>query len=160
MSKIEIEYLPIDKIKPYENNTRKHTDIDVRKIANSIRQFGFDDPIGVWSDKNIVVEGHGRLLAAQMLGMDFVPVIHLDHLTDEQRRAYAIAHNKIAELSEWDQKKLEKELNDFSFDMSDFGFWEQESKDKRDSLPKQDKNSLERKIVCPRCGSERIISAR
>lgn len=120
---LEITYIPVDKITPYERNARKHTPFDVDKIKASIQKFGFDDPIGVWGPKNIIVEGHGRLAAAKELGYDKVPCIRLDHLTDEQRRAYALAHNKTAELSTWDFGKLELELMDLSeLNMGDFGF--------------------------------------
>lgn len=120
---LQIVYLPVDKLTPYEKNARKHTPNDVEKIKASIKKFGFDDPIGIWGKKNIIVEGHGRLAAAKELGYDRVPCIRLDHLTDEQRRAYALAHNKTAELSTWDFGKLEAELMDLSdFGMSDFGF--------------------------------------
>jgi hypothetical protein len=120
---IELEYLPVDSLKPYDNNARGHSDKDIAAIVASIKEFGFDDPIGVWSKDNLIVEGHGRLLAAKKLGMEKVPVIHLDHLTDAQRRAYALAHNKTAELSSWLDEVLTEELNDLSeFDMSAFGF--------------------------------------
>ena len=92
---------------------------------NSIKELGFNDPIGVWSDRNIIVEGHGRLEAAKRLGMKEVPCIRLDALTDEQRKAYGLAHNKTAELSEWDFDALNEELEELEgldFDMSDFGF--------------------------------------
>lgn len=123
-AKLKIEYMPIDKLKPYEKNARKHADIDVNAIAASIEKFGFDDPIGVWSDKNIIVEGHGRLLAAKKLGMKEVPIIRLDHLSDEERRAYALAHNKTAENSSWDEDALSREISDLSatFDLLSFGF--------------------------------------
>ena len=101
-NELKIEYLPVGSLKPYEKNARKHQDADVQTIVASIKEFGFDDPIGVWGEGNLIVEGHGRLMAAKKLGMETVPVIHLDHLTDEQRRAYALAHNKTAEMSEWD----------------------------------------------------------
>lgn len=121
MEKITIEYVPIGQIQPYENNARRHGDQDTDAIMRSIREFGFNDPIGVW--KNIIVEGHGRLIAAKRLGMDTVPVIRLDHMTDEQRRAYALAHNKTAELSGWDFDVLASELKEISdIDMSEFGF--------------------------------------
>ena len=121
--KLNIEYLPIKDIKPYKRNARKHTDSDVATIVASIKEFGFADPIGVWGKDNMIVEGHGRLMAAKKLGMDSVPVIRLDHLTDEQRRAYALAHNKTAEMSEWDVDFLGAELDDIlNIDMSDFGF--------------------------------------
>lgn len=120
---MKLDYLSIDKITPYEKNARKHQDVDVDAIVKSIKEFGFNDPIGVWGKKNIIVEGHGRLQAAKKLGMKEVPVIHLDDLTDEQRRAYTLAHNKTAELSMWDFEKLDEELsNILDIDMSDFGF--------------------------------------
>lgn len=114
-SNIEIEYMSIDELKPYEKNARKHADYDVSQIAKSIEKYGFNDPIGIWSKKNIIVEGHGRLEAAKKLGLSKVPVIRLDHLTDKERREYAIMHNKSAELSEWDFDFLQDELNDLDF---------------------------------------------
>ena len=120
---IKIEYLTLDKLKPYEKNARKLQEADLSTIKASISEFGMSDPIGVWGKDNIIVEGHGRYLACKELGIDEVPVIHLDHLTDEQRRAYALAHNKTAEMSEWDFDLLGDELKDiFDIDMSDFGF--------------------------------------
>lgn len=121
--KLKIEYLPVGAIKPYEKNARKHAETDLNAIKASITETGFNDPIGVWGSDNIIVEGHGRLMAAKELGMETVPVIHLDHLTDEQRRAYALAHNKTAELSEWDFDVLAAEIADINdIDMSEFGF--------------------------------------
>lgn len=123
MVDLKIEYLPVTALKPYERNARKHRDFDVDKIVESIRVFGFDDPIGIWSEQNIIVEGHGRMLAAKKLGMETVPCIRLDHLTDEQRRAYALAHNKTAENSEWDLDILPEELAAIvDIDMTSFGF--------------------------------------
>ena len=120
---LKIEYLTLDKLKPYEKNARKHQKADLSTIKASITEFGMSDPIGVWGNENIIVEGHGRYLACKELGIDEVPVIHLDHLTDEQRRAYTLAHNKTAEMSEWNFDLLGDELKDiFDIDMSDFGF--------------------------------------
>ena len=120
---LKIEYMALDKLKPYEKNARKHQKADLSTIKASISEFGMSDPIGVWGKDNIIVEGHGRYLACKELGIDEVPVIHLDHLTDEQRRAYALAHNKTAEMSEWDFDLLGDELADIlNIDMSDFGF--------------------------------------
>lgn len=119
--KIDISYVAIDSIKPYEQNARKHGDEDLKSIMASIREFGFNDPIGVWNDT--IVEGHGRWLAAKQLGMETVPVLRLDHLTDEQRKAYGLAHNKTAELSSWNFNVLDAELKDIAeIDMSQFGF--------------------------------------
>ena len=120
---LSIEYLQVDQLTPYEQNARKHQANDVDAIVSSIREFGFDDPIGVGGGHNVIVEGHGRVMAAKKLGMKKVPVIHLDHLTDEQRRAYALAHNRTAELSEWDDVVKNLELANISdIDMSLFGF--------------------------------------
>lgn len=120
MNKLKIEYLPVDSIKPYENNTRKHGKEDVAEIKKSIEKYSFSDPIGVWGDENLIVEGHGRLMAAKELGMKEVPTIRLDHLTDEERREYAILHNRTAELSEWDFEKLKAEMEELH--MEDFDF--------------------------------------
>lgn len=117
---LKIEYLPIEALEAYAKNTRKHADKDINQIAKSIEKFGFSDPIGIWSDHNVIVEGHGRLAAAKRLGMETVPCIRLDHMTDEQRREYGIAHNATAELSEWDIEMLNTELA--SLDMTDFEF--------------------------------------
>ena len=121
--KLQVIYEKIDDLTPYKNNARKHEPKDIETIKNSIKTFGFNDPIGIWSDKKIIVEGHGRLMAAKELGLEEVPCIRLDHLTDEQRRAYALAHNKTAEMSEWDFEKLEIEFEGLAdFDLEDFGF--------------------------------------
>ena len=123
MQELKIEYLTLDKLKPYDKNARKHQEADLSTIKASITEFGMSDPIGVWGKDNVIVEGHGRYLACKDLGIEQVPVIHLDHLTDEQRRAYALAHNKTAEMSEWDIDLLGEELDGiFDIDMSDFGF--------------------------------------
>lgn len=117
---LSIEYLPVSDLTPYEKNTRKHQKKDVANIVRSIEKYGMNDAIGIWGKKNIIVEGHGRWLACMQLGIDRVPVVRLDHLTDEQRREYAIAHNATAELSEWDLDILSEELDDL--DLSDFDF--------------------------------------
>ena len=85
--KLEIEYIPTSELKPYEGNAKVHTSEQVQQIMGSIETFGFNDPIAVWK-KNEIIEGHGRLLAAQELGLKEVPIIRLDKLTDEERRAY------------------------------------------------------------------------
>lgn len=114
---LKIEYIPIDKLKPYERNNKKHIDYDIDEIAKSIEKYGFNDPIGIWKD-NIIIEGHGRLEACKKLGITEVPCVRLDHLTDKQRREYAIMHNKTAELAEYDFDNLKLELDDL--DLSDF----------------------------------------
>lgn len=117
---LKIEYLPVKALKPYDKNTRKHQKMDVDNIARSIEKYGMNDAIGIWGDENIIVEGHGRLMACKKLGIKEVPCVRLDHLTDEQRREYAIAHNATAELSTWDLDILPLELD--NLDLSDFDF--------------------------------------
>lgn len=116
---LKIEYLPISKLKPYEKNARKHADRDIDNIALSIQKYGMNDAIGIWGKDNVIVEGHGRLLACKKLGIDKIPCVRLDHLSDKERREYAIAHNATAELSEWgDLSDLEElDLSDFDFDL-------------------------------------------
>lgn len=108
-----IKYGNINSFKKYKKNTRKHTAADIEAIKDSILTFGFLDPIAVWGEENIIVEGHGRLEAAKQLGITEIPYIRLDHLTDEQRRAYTIAHNRTAELSEWDEAKLKLDVTEW-----------------------------------------------
>lgn len=155
---INIEYLPVDKLMPNDRNARKHGEDDVRAIVESIKEFGFNDPIGLWSEKNTIVEGHGRLLAAKLLGMQYVPCIRLDHMTEEQRRGYALAHNKTAELSSWDIPLLTEELRELgeSFNMAAVGFMPEVTVDEalldgifEDAEPKEKKPDI---VTCPYCG--------
>ncbi|MBK8285788.1 MAG: site-specific DNA-methyltransferase [Ahniella sp.] len=123
-----IEMWPLQRLVPYERNPRTHSPEQVTKIAASIEQFGFNNPLLVDSQDGIIA-GHGRLLAARQLGLGEVPVIVLDHLTDAQRRAYVIADNKLAELAGWDDELLALELatldgEDFPLDV--IGFTDQE----------------------------------
>ena len=118
---LNIEYVPIDEIKPYEKNAKLHPDFQIEQIAKSIKTFGFNDPVAVWNDE--IVEGHGRYLAAKRLGMEMLPIVRLDGLTDEQRKAYTLAHNKITMNTGFDMAKLMTELEQIlNIEMSDFGF--------------------------------------
>lgn len=118
---LQVEYVPISDIRPYENNAKLHPDEQVDEIVESIRRVGFRDPIGVWNGE--IVEGHGRYMAAMKLGMDTVPIIRLDDMTDEERRAYILIHNKTTMDSGFDTDILRKELEALKdFDMSDFNF--------------------------------------
>lgn len=120
----EIKNVPIDSVIPYENNPRNN-DASVGLVANSLREFGWKQPIVV--DRNmVVVAGHTRLKAAQQLGMDEVPVIIADDLTDEQVRAYRLADNKTNEAATWNIPALDLELMNIEIDMSKFGFEVQE----------------------------------
>ena len=123
------EDIKISHLTPYERNARHHEPVDIDAIAKSIEAFGFRDPVGVWGPNNIIVEGHGRVMAAKQLGMTEVPCIRLDDLTDEQRRAYGLAHNKTAELSTWDAELLPLEVQDLpTYDMTQFGFSAEQTK--------------------------------
>lgn len=118
---MNIEYLPVSAITPYERNAKKHPADQVAHIANSIREFGFRQPVVVDRD-NVIVIGHGRLLAAKKLGMKEVPVVRADDLTPEQIKALRLADNKTNE-SEWDEELLNLELGEIlNISMSDFGF--------------------------------------
>ena len=115
----------IDCIKPYEKNPRNN-DKSIDKVANSIKEFGFLQPI-VCDGAGVILAGHTRYAAAKKLGLRKVPVLYADGLTPEQARAYRLADNKAGEGSEWDEKLLIAELeildsNDLAFSMSDFGF--------------------------------------
>ena len=116
--------LNISEIHPYENNPRRISDEAVEKVANSIREFGFQQPIVVDS-AHVIIVGHTRLKAAKKLGLETVPVVVADNLTEEQAKAYRLADNKTGELSEWDDDALLDELEELfqdDIDMSDFGF--------------------------------------
>jgi site-specific DNA-methyltransferase (adenine-specific) len=121
MDKLKIEYVDINSIKPYKNNAKEHPQEQIEQIKNSIKQFNMIDPIGIWKDE--IVEGHGRLIACKELGYKEVPIIRLDHLSDEERKAYTLAHNKLTMNSDFDLDILNNELDDIlNIDMSDFGF--------------------------------------
>lgn len=120
----KIEQWPTAKLVPYARNARTHSDAQVAQIAASIAEFGFTNPILAGSD-GVIVAGHGRLAAAQKLGLDAVPVVVLDHLTPTQRRALVIADNRIAENAGWDEELLRIELEglqDECFDLDLIGF--------------------------------------
>jgi DNA modification methylase len=120
----KIEQWPTAKLLPYARNARTHSDEQVAQIAASIAEFGFTNPILAGSD-GVIVAGHGRLAAAQKLGLEVVPVVVLDHLSPTQRRALVIADNRIAENAGWDDAMLRIEiaaLQDDDFDLSLTGF--------------------------------------
>jgi ParB-like chromosome segregation protein Spo0J len=128
---LKIITLKLDEIVPYENNAKEHPQWQVDQIAKSIQEFGFNDPIAVNGNKGII-EGHGRYLAAKELGMKELPCIILDNLTEEQERAYIIAHNKLTMNTGFDLEVLEYELNALKvedFDLELTGFDETEIED-------------------------------
>jgi ParB-like chromosome segregation protein Spo0J len=119
-----IEQWPIERVREYERNSRTHSASQVARIAASMTEFGFTSPLLVDAD-DVLVAGHGRLAAAQQLGLTEVPVIVLGHLTPEQRRAYVIADNQLALQAGWDEELLAQELDmlqasDFDLDLLGF----------------------------------------
>ena len=125
---MDVKNVPISGIKPYKNNPRKNDDA-VNAVMESIREFGFKQPI-VADQDGVIIAGHTRYKAAKQLGLSEVPVLYATDLSPEQVKAYRLADNKTAELAEWDMKLLGAELEELqldAFDMSRFGFEEPES---------------------------------
>lgn len=126
MPELKVVEIPTDELVEYENNAKLHPHEQVDQIANSIQEFGFNSPILAWHNDEgepEIVAGHGRLMAARKLGMEKLPVVFLDHMSEEQRRAYILVDNKLTMNSAYDDEILVEELNRlFMFDMSEFGF--------------------------------------
>lgn len=110
MGKLNIEIVDIDEIKESNYNSRIHSEAQIEKIANSIAEFGFVNPI-IIDDENEIIAGHGRFMAAKHLNLNEVPTIKLTHLTDDKKRAFIIADNKIALSGEWDYDMLKEEFD-------------------------------------------------
>jgi ParB-like chromosome segregation protein Spo0J len=165
---MKIEQIATDKLIPYARNAKRHDAAQVSKLAGSIREFGFNNPVLIDKDNGIVA-GHGRVMAAQKLELKTVPCIRLGHLTDTQRRAYILADNRLAEIGGgWDEEMMALELGDlreldFDLDLigldadkieailnpleSDFAPGTEDDQGKLDQL--------EPKLVkCPHCGVE------
>ena len=116
--------VPVDKLIPYINNAKVHSEDQVTRIASSIREFGFLNPVLIDQDYNIIA-GHGRVMAARKLEMKEVPCLFVEGLTDAQRKAYILADNKLGELSDWDMDLVTSELEmlqelDFDIDLTGF----------------------------------------
>ena len=123
---LEVIYRRIDELKPDPANPRRHSKQQIRQIANSIKAFGFNAPILIDRDGNIIA-GHGRWLACRELGWSEVPTLCLDHLTPAQARAFLIADNRLAEIASWDDQLLAQQLKELSllvldFNIEDIGF--------------------------------------
>ena len=156
-NELKIVYLPPKDLKPYERNARKHTPADIEQIKESIRASrGFWDPIGIWGPENLIVEGHGRQIAAIEMELPLVPCIRLDEMTETERREYAIRHNRTAELSAWDFPILDEEiaeLKKLGVDLSGLEFPDVDM-DAIDNLftPSDQPSREPKKIQCPHCG--------
>lgn len=149
-----LEYIELSKIFPYENNPRKNQEA-IEYVAKSIKEFGFKVPV-VIDKNNIIVCGHTRYEAAQMLKMDKIPCVRADDLDEDQIKAFRLADNKVSENSLWDIDKLNDELEKIvDIDMESFGFLEYDID--WDDVEDLDEDTYEKpeKIIgkCPHCGT-------
>ena len=142
MDKIQIVYKKISDLKPYKKNAKKHPKEQVERIANSIKEFGFTQPVIIDKD-NCVVAGHGRILGAKKVGLKTIPTVKLESLTEEQIKAYRLVDNKTNE-SAWDFSLLDEELGILAqdIDMDLFGFDEQV--DLTDAFEYEENNKIEK----------------
>ena len=166
-NKPKIEQIETGKLIPYARNSRTHSEAQVAQIAGSIREFGFTSPVLIDAENGIIA-GHGRIMAAQKLGLKDVPCIRLDHLTETQRKAYVIAENKLALNSGWDEEMLGLELADLremDFDLDLLGFDnfaieqflnppEQNEEAPESSGGEIDVDGMQMECACPKCGFE------
>lgn len=157
---LKVKNIPIESIKPYENNPRRVSEDAVNAVTASVKEFGFRVPVILDKD-NVIVAGHTRVLAAQKLGLSEIPCVVADDLTPEQIRAFRLVDNKTAELTGWDFEKLDMELEELSLDMNDFGF-DVGGEDidtgafftEAEAVQQPEKKVLSRVITCPACGAE------
>lgn len=160
---MQIVMMNTDDLVPYINNAKKHPEEQIAQIIESIEAFGFNDPIAVDAN-NMIIEGHGRLIAARRMKVKEVPVIVLSHLSDKQKKAYILAHNKLTMNTDFnfdvlDAEPLEiSEMNigdEFDIDMANFGF----SDDSETTDPDEEEcegncSDKSKCITCPECGAE------
>jgi len=162
---LKIEYIATDDLIPYINNSRTHSESQIKQIAASIREFGFTNPILI-DEAGTIIAGHGRVMAAQVLELDEVPTITLDGLSDAQRKAYVIADNKLALNAGWDIEALTTEikaLEELNFNLDVIGFDKEEldvfldgisfdpaTEDEQGKLDELDPKYID----CPHCGKE------
>ena len=159
---MKIENIDINNIIPYEDNPRVHSDIQIKQIANSIKEFGFNVPILIDENKKIIA-GHGRLQASKSLNLKEVPTITILNLTEEQKKAYIIADNQLTLNSNWNEDLLKNQLNfltDYNFDLNLLGFEDSqldnyfkeiEEIDLTDDF-KEFNEEIETEHKCPKCG--------
>lgn len=157
----------IDELTLYERNAKKHTQEQIEQIKNSIQAFGNIDPLGIAGEDNVIYVGNGRYIALKELGYKEAYCIRLDHLTEQERKAYAIAHNKLTMNTGFDDELLRMEmesLQDIDFDLELTGFEEWELEDMFDPMSNEDlqdflverepKEKEPKKAKCPSCGCE------
>ena len=160
---IEYEELGISDIKPYEHNARKHSSSQIEMICESLKEFGFVNPVIVDENNNILA-GHGRYEAAKKLGLDRIPVRRVSGLSEEKKKAYLLVDNKLYDEGSWNYDLLHTEAESIELDMTRFGydslFNDDEEKDDSGGNPISNGGELslgdfqdERfEYVCPECG--------
>lgn len=171
---LKLTEIETNKIIPYENNSKEHPEWQISQIMKSIEAFGFNDPIAI-NENFMIIEGHGRYLAAKELNMEKIPCIILTGMSDEQIRAYTIAHNKLCMNTDFDLEKLRYEMNALTvenFDITLTGFSQIELEDinktldcgklrlsetyedKNKEIDLEDEEFKDFSHCCPRCGFE------
>jgi ParB-like chromosome segregation protein Spo0J len=166
MQTLEVKYLSVDELLPYDKNSRTHSDSQILQIEKSIKEFGFTNPLLI-TENNEIIAGHGRLSAAKNLGLDAIPTIVLSNLTETQQRAYVIADNQLALNSGWDISLLSEELtmlDEVGLDISLLGFDDNEIAELMGISPyfepatEKEQGKLDeldpKWIDCPHCGKE------
>lgn len=155
----------VSELIPYVNNAKVHSEEQITKIASSIREFGFLNPVLIDKDKNIIA-GHGRVMAAKKLGLETVPVLFIEGLTDAQRKAYILADNRLGELAGWDQELVNAELaqlleQDFDIDLTGFelpdDYFEEEQDVEEDEAPEPPKEPKTKRGDIYQLGRHRLI---
>ena len=162
----EYKQVQVSELIPYARNSRTHSDEQVSKIAASIKEFGFLNPV-ITDGDNGIVAGHGRVMAAQRIGMEYVPTVEASHLTEAQKRAYVIADNRLALDAGWDDEMLRVEFADLEadgfdleltgFTMDEIGALEPDDPEPEEESGKTmeiDPDNYELGHTCPKCGFE------
>ncbi len=165
---MQIEQIDISEIVEYERNTKKHPQAQIDQIIKSIAEFGNNDPIAI-DENNVILEGHGRFLALKQLGREKIDVIRINHLSEEQKKAYNITHNKITMNSDFDLEALKSEMESFKgkIDLELTGFNNKELgkmfiDDEINAIFAQAKEALgktrkKKSFFCPHCGEKVIL---
>lgn len=157
----QISRVAIDKLIPYVNNAKVHSDMQVTKIAASIREFGFVNPVLIDKDFNIIA-GHGRVMAANKLDMKEVPCLFVEGLSEAQRKAYILADNRLGELADWDMELVTSELEmlqelDFDIDLTGFELPEPETEIEEDEIPEPPEDPVTKTGDIWKLGDHRVM---